>query len=77
MTSLADALTAVLRDPPDALVEQWSRLTASKVWRRIDEAAGDDWHDATALNLRTTILREDREALKKLALAIELYEAMS
>lgn len=69
-----EELTTLLRDPPDALVEQWSRSTSPSIWRRIDEhAAEDGWNGGTALNLKRTIMREDREALKKLSGAIELW----
>jgi hypothetical protein len=69
--SILIELATFLRDPPDALVEQWSRSTAPATWRRIDEHAIDDgWNGTTAQNLRATILREDKDALRKLAEAI-------
>ncbi len=69
----ADELIEALKNPSPNLVEAWSRATASRIWRRIDEhKTDDDWHGGAALNLQKAILAEDREAIKKLATAIEL-----
>lgn len=70
-------VSALLREPPDSLVEHWSRSMSPSVWRRIDEhIADDDWHGGTAANRRKTILAEDRDALQKLAVAIELWSVL-
>jgi hypothetical protein len=68
---LAMEMLDALRDPPPELVEAWSRATSPETWERIDEARREDqdqgWNYGTALNLRQTILREDRAALIALA----------
>ena len=68
---LAMEMLDALRDPPPELVEEWSRVTSPETWERIDEARREDqdqgWNYAAALNLRQTVLREDRLALMALA----------
>jgi hypothetical protein len=73
---MTDILKA-LNNPSNELVEAWSRSCLPLIWRRIDEhKADDDWNGGAALNLRRAILREDKQAIIKLALAIEITTVM-
>lgn|ERR1700723_388277 len=73
----ADELIEALRNPSEQLVEAWSRMCEGRVWRHIDENKDDDdWHGGAALNLRRTILREDKRDIERLASAIEMTIVM-
>lgn len=74
---MSDDLRKALLNPSQELVEAWSRSCSPLIWRRIDEHKDDnDWNGGAALNLRREILREDKAAITKLALAIEMTEVM-